>query len=375
LDWWIIERRAPHALKPFIRQFAHRFILLLLGFCGPAAFGADPPHIQKALPVQPRSVVYTITNHGGGAVYEDQPNTERQMVDRLVLAVTGAKDLKTAWSSLVKSTDTVGLKISAAGGPIFSTHHGVVSAVVSGLQLAGVPRNKIIIFDRNAEQLAEAGFTETRGGPFLRSIEPPKGYDAEAVFTAPILGQLIWGDVNFRGIETGQRRAALQQAQNSPESHLARIVSKQVTKIINLPTFSDARGCGIAGALYNVTVPLVDNSRRFAQPGGGASSIPDLYADARLGGIVALTIVDGLMAQYAGGPEYNPNYAVAHRTLLASKDPVALDGTIFREIEAWRRTANLPSLAAEAAWLQEAETIGLGTFDASRITLQPLPAP
>lgn len=333
-----------------------------------------PPHIQKALPVQPRSVVYTIKSHGSGAVYEDEPNTERQMVERLVLAVTGARDLKAAWSSLVKPSDTVGLKISAAGGRVFSTHKGVIAAVVGGLQMAGVPRNRIIILDRSLEQLADAGFVETRGGPLIRSVNPPKGFDPEAVFTAPTLGQLIWGDVNFRGIETGMRRMALQQAQSSPESHLARIVSKQVTKIINLPTFSDAPGCGLAGALYNVTVPLLDNSRRFTV-GGGASSICDLYADPRIGGKVVLTIVDGLMAQYAGGPDYNPNYSVAHRTLLASKDPVALDGTVLREIETWRREANLPSLASEASWVQEAETIGLGTFDPDRITIQPLPAP
>jgi hypothetical protein len=365
--------RAP--LPPVIRQSSSPFIVLLaIAFCSTTALAQSPPHIQKALPVQPRSVVYTITNHGTGRIYEDQPNAERQMVERLVLAVTGEKDPKRAWSSLVKPTDVVGLKISAAGGPIFSTHKGVISAVVSGLQLAGVPRNKIIIFDRNAEQLADSGFIETRGGPLVRSVDPPRGYDPQAVFTAPTLGQLIWGDINFRGIETGMRRMALQQAQNSPESHLAKVVSKQITRIINLPTFSDARGCGLAGALYNVTVPLLDNSRRFTQ-GGGASSICDLYADPRIGGKVALTIVDGLMAQYAGGPEYNPNYSEPHRTLLASKDPVALDGTVFREIEGWRREANLPSLAAEASWLQEAETIGLGTFDANRITIQPLPAP
>ena len=35
--------------------------------------------------------------------------------------------------------------------------------------------------------------------------------------------------------------------------------------------------------------------------------------------------MDGLVAQYAGGPQSQPNYAIHHATLYASKDPVALD--------------------------------------------------
>jgi hypothetical protein len=331
----------------------------------------DQPRVEKALSAKPRPVVYTVTEPGVVSGYESDPATERRMVDRLVLAVTGAKDLKTAWSSLVQPTDFVGLKISARGGRFFSTHHGVVGGVVEGLSLAGVPRSRIVIWDRSSKNLLEAGFVERRGGPQVRGIDPPRGWDPEAKVIAPVLGQLIWGDLAFRGKESGLRRMAMQQSQVSAESHLAKIVSRQVTKIINLPTFSDERGCGVAGALYNVTVPNLDNGRRFTQ-GSGVSSICDLYADERLGGKVALTIVDGLLAQYAGGPEFNPNYSFAYRTLLASKDPVALDATIMRKLEAWRIQARLPSLASQTAWLQEAETIGLGTFDQGRIAVQPL---
>jgi uncharacterized protein (DUF362 family) len=274
----------------------------------------------------------------------------------------------------VKPSDVVGIKVSAAGGRAFSTHPGIVAAVVSGLELAGVPRTRIVIWDRQSEALREAGFIDRQGGPKVKAIDPPRGFDPEAVITAPTLGLLIWGDLNFRGIETGRRRIDLQASQTSAESHLARIVSKEVTKIINLPTFSDARGCAVAGALYNVTVPNLDNSRRFAQ-GGGSSSICDVYSDPRVGAKVALTIVDGLVAQFAGGPEFNPNYTYTYRTLLASKDPVALDSTMLRTLEQWRREARLPSLEKEGSWIQEAETIGLGTFDPSRITVQALSFP
>ena len=70
----------------------------------------------------------------------------------------------------------------------------------------------------------------------------------------------------------------------------------------------------------------------------------DLFADPHIGPKVTLTIVDGLLAQYAGGPEFNPNYSLHHRTLYASRDPVALDATLVRKLEGWRREARLPAI-------------------------------
>ncbi len=296
------------------------------------------------------------------------------MVERLIFAVTGEKDLKKAWSTLVKPGDRVGIKVATAGGRQFSTHPGIVEAVVSGLELAGVPRARIVIWDRSSERLREAGFLPRKGGPQVRGIDPPRGLDAEAKVNSPVLGRLMWGDLNFMGRETGLRQAAPDRPQLSGESHVARLVSRDLTKIINLPTFSDERGCGVAGALYNVTVPCIDNFRRFTQR-PGSSSIVDLYADERMGAKVALTIVDGLVAQYAGGPEFNPNFSFPYGTLLASLDPVALDSIILRKLEEWRVPAKLPPIGKAAEWLQEAETIGLGTFEPERITVQALPSP
>ena len=119
-----------------------------------------------------------------------------------------------------------------------------------------------------------------------------------------------------------------------------------MTKIINLPVLADETHIGVAGALYNVTVPNVDNWRRFlALEGGATDSIPDLYADEHLAPKIVLHLMDGLTAQYADGPRGNPNYAFAHATLYASRDPVALDATAARKIEGWRKESKLPSIA------------------------------
>ena len=63
----------------------------------------------------------------------------------------------------------------------------------------------------------------------------------------------------------------------SSVSHFAHILSSQVTKIINVPVMSDSRSTGLAGCLYNLTLPNIDNWRRFAQGSRfGAGSLAEI---------------------------------------------------------------------------------------------------
>jgi hypothetical protein len=304
--------------------------------------------------------------------FEENTSRTRPMVDALVLAVTGKSDLASAWRSLVSPKDRVGIKVTAAGGRYFSSHRGVVAALVAGMEQAGIPRSQIVIWDRNSDELETADFLPKREGYNVRAIDPPAGFDREATIAAPVLGKLIWGDLLF--VEKQRRplgKAKEESDQLSSTSHLARIVSRDVTKIINVPVLSDERGCGVAGALYNVTVPNVDNWRRFTHTDGPIATSPaELYADERIGPRVVLHVLDGLLAQYAGGPAFNPNYAFAHQTLYASKDPVALDATALRKIDEWRKLAKLPPLAKRGAWLDDAAAMGLGNAAETAIALE-----
>ncbi len=301
---------------------------------------------------------------------ENRPIT-RRMVDRLVCAITGQTDLKRAWQSLVTPADRVGIKVSAAGGRYFGSHRGIVDAIVDGLEQAGIPRNRVIVWDRDLDDLRAAGFVRQRGGYEVASIPPITGYDRTAVFSAPILGKLIWGDALFAEKQGKLGKKIVEADQLSSNSCLASVLSKQVTKIINVPVLSDEAGCGVAGAIYNMTVPNVDNWRRFTSTeGDGASGLIDLYTDERVGGKVVLTIMDALLAQYAGGPRFNPNYSFPYQTIYASKFPAALDATAFRLIEGWRKQAKLPSIARRVEWLEGNESLGLGHFAESKIVLR-----
>lgn len=297
------------------------------------------------------------------AFQEDAPAV-RRMVDYVVMAATGKNDVQDAWRSLVQPGDKVGIKISTAGGKFFSTHKAVVDAIVDGLESAGIAKQSVIVWDRDG--LAAGGYSNKPGGYQVRSIEPVHGYDPAAVLTSGMLGKLIWGDLAFSKRDPEQRGIVSEKEQLSGDSHLCNILSREVTKVINVPVLSSSEECGVAGCLYNATVRNVDNWRRY----GNDSFICDMYADQRIGKKVVINIMDGLIAQYAGGPGFQPNYALDHHTIYASKDPVALDAVALGEIEHWRSEAKLPRIAPHAAYLLTASEMGLGAALPERIDLR-----
>ena len=338
-----------------------------------AAFVCLSPLGARAQEVAPQkpplSTVYFSQDPDAIEEFEEKPSVTRRMVDQLIIAATGQSDTARAWKSLVSPEDRIGIKVAAAGGHYFGSHRGVVDAIVRGLEASGVSRARIIVWDRDAADLTAAGFVNQRGGYDVRSVIPGIGYDVKSPFSAPVLGRLIWGDALFQEKQRRFGKISVEADQLSSTSYFSNVLARDVTKIINVPVLSDEAGCGVAGALYNVTIPNVDNWRRFTQP-DGASSIPDLYADDHIRPKVVMTIMDALLAQYAGGPRFNPNYAFSLRTIYASKDPVALDANAFRLIEKWRAEARLRPIAKLSEWLSDAQDMGLGNFAESRITLQ-----
>ncbi|PYL52538.1 MAG: hypothetical protein DMF29_10700 [Verrucomicrobia bacterium] len=90
----------------------------LVYFCAISSLLAQAPS-----PPSERSIVYTTHDADAIADYKTDRRVVRAMVDRLILAVTGQPDLAKAWGSLVSPNDKIGIKISAAGGELFTTHH------------------------------------------------------------------------------------------------------------------------------------------------------------------------------------------------------------------------------------------------------------
>src|SRR5436305_62314 len=341
-----------HSVRVVIRSVAHRIAWSLLDMTelrnvALILFCAIPSGLaQTPQPAPTPSIVYSVHDPGSIKDYKTNPRIVHEMVNRLVLAATGQPDVGKAWASLVSPTDRVGIKISAAGGELFTTHRDIVNAIVDGLAAAGHARNSIIVWDRALGGIKEAGYRPDKEGYQLRSIAPRDGYDPKAVFSAPLSGPLIWGDLDFRA-DRCKVPLSVDADTTSDNSHFSRILSSDVTKIINVPVMSDSTSCGIAGCLYNVTIPNIDNWRRFTQSNWGHAAIAEIYKMPIISSKVVLNIMDGLVAQYAGGPGPQPNFAIHHATILASKDPVAIDALTVRQIEEWRAKARWARRPAE----------------------------
>src|SRR4029434_9432199 len=219
---------------------------------------------QSQQPAPTPSIVYTVRNPDSIKQYKTNPHMVREMVNRLVLAVTGEADLAQARGSLVSPSDRVGIKISAAGGDLFTTHHDIVNAIVDGLAAAGHPRSSIVVWDRSLGGIKEAGYRPAIDGYQVKAIAPHDGYDAKAMLSAPLAGKLVWGDFEYV-VDTGKMPLFSDTDATSNVSHFSKIISSDVDKIINVPVMSVSERNGIAGCIYNMTIPNIDNWRRFAQ--------------------------------------------------------------------------------------------------------------
>ena len=344
----------------------------------PDAASQAPVDVEPT-PIPARSYVYRTQNSEAIADYEADSAVVRRMVDDLVMAATGQSTVSSAWGSLVKPSDVVGIKVCANGAPLFSSHPAVVNAIASGLATAGVPAQNIVVWDREERLLKAAGFRSKNAG--YRLMWSEGNYDPKAVITSAILGKLIYGDLLFtakapdtlRGefraepvVPDKKRAGSIDNL--SDESHLSSVLTRVVTKVINVPVLSDNAYCGLSGALFNMTIQNLDNWRRLVQaPINGDPSIPEAYADPRIGDKVVFQVMDGLIALYAGGPLGDANYAVHFGTLYASKDPVAMDAVALRRIDEWRLGAQMEPASKTSRYLQTAFSYGLGNADLSKI--------
>jgi uncharacterized protein (DUF362 family) len=347
----------------------------------PAQNPLESAETRSAEPTPPpapeRSIVYRAESLHAIDDYETNPEVVRRMVDQLVLAATGQPTVGSAWASLVKPIDVVGIKVCANGAPLFSTHPAVVDAIEAGLIDAGVPPQNIVLWDREEKLLKLAGFRARSGG--YRLMWSEKNYDLKAFVTSPVSGKLIYGDMLF----VSRAPDVLKEEEPAPEkdkkkrfvtenlsdqSHVSNVLTHVVTKVINVPVLSDHLFCGLSGALFNMTIQNLDNWRRLVRtPINGDPSIPEAYADPRIGQKVVLNIMDGLIALYAGAPVGDANYAIHYGTLYASKDPVALDAVALKKLDQWRTEAQMEPASKTAKYLKTAVAYGLGNADLNKI--------
>jgi uncharacterized protein (DUF362 family) len=284
----------------------------------------------------------------------------RAMVATGMKTLTGKSDEAAAWRVFVSSNDVVGIKISTVGAPLQVTRHEVVDAIIDGLQSAEVAGTNIIVWDRFALKMVDGGYKIKRDGPGPRvlSVVPDTGYDPDVFFESKLVGKLIWGDMGFGTAE------AL-----STQSHLPKLVTQTISKLINVPALMDHDLCGLMGCLYNVSLGAVDNTRRFDAMQIGSTAPAEICAIPWIRSKLVLNIADGLIGGYAGGPAFKPQYSWPYGGLYFSRDPVAVDALCLELIDAKRKAVRVSDIGDRAAHITVAPKLDLGQADRTRIDL------
>jgi hypothetical protein len=364
-----------------------------------------PPANVAPTPPRPQTLSPVIWSENPDVVQRFNVNGPmvRRMVNDALLKLTSASDPGTAWKRLgITPQDVVGIKITTMGGPLLSTHRPIVQAICEGLEEAGVPPSQIIVWDKDAYDMRDAGYAPVPASGShvaIASVFPGTGYDPDAFYKTEILGTLIWGDSEFIHHDNDLSEAASEAVKNkgygdngtgaqsgggdplvgssipqtSNRSHFARLVTTLCTKIINVPVLTDNSYIGINGCLGSLALACVDNNRRFqGDPTYGDPAICDILSRDYLRRKVVVHILDALVSQYAGGPRFDPVFTKSIGAIYVSRDPVAIDSLVLQRLEQWRaadRQGRVDPIGKTAGHVHDATSYNLGTDDPSRIQL------
>ena len=314
----------------------------------------------------PRAYVVTTLDPGATDAFRPRPEKVRVMVDRAITNLTKKATVPEAWRSLVATQDVVGIKVFSAPGPNSGTRPAVVAAVVEGLLAAGLPPTNIIVWDRHITDLRLAGFStlsESYGIRLAGSAQA--GWDEKVFYNpdSPILGNLVWGDLEFGKKGDGVGR----------KSFVSKLISREITKIINVTPLLNHNEAGVSGNLYSLATGSVDNLIRFeSSPETLATAIPEIYGLPALSDHVVLNITDALICQYEGGERGLLHYSTTLNELRFSRDPVALDVLSIQELDRQRQLAHAPPEKPNRKLYSIAALLQLGVDDLKKIQVDAL---
>ncbi|PYI81838.1 MAG: hypothetical protein DME26_19160, partial [Verrucomicrobia bacterium] len=320
-------------------------IILLLA----QAQGAEIPHAGV-----PRARIVIVHDPAAMAAFNPSWEKVQALVDQGITNFTGRPTVAEAWRSLVSTQDTVGIKVFSSAGPNSGTRPAVVAGVVTGLLKAGVPPRQILIWDRQWDDLNAAGFVKLADRYGIRANASAKaGYDETNAYESPLLGQLVWGDLEFMRKGEGMGR----------KSFVTKLVTKEITKIINITPLLNHNSAGVSGNLYGLAMGSVDNTLRFESSADRlATAVPEIYALPVLGDRVVLNIVDALICQYHG-EHSRLHYSTALNELRFGTDPVALDVLSLQELNRQRERLKVPIVTNSFKLYYNGALLELGVSD------------
>ena len=309
--------------------------------------------------------------------YVAEPVT--QMVERGMKELTSAPTAQDAWRSLFSAGDVVGIKVSPVGGPKLCSDASVLHAICDGLNQAGVPDNRIIVFNRYREEAMACGMDKWLR-PGMRFVAASPAYDESQL---AIDGYDPAHFMEMTLVKPGDDP----NSPRSRRSYVAKVVTTDVNKIINLPVLKHHQSAGVTISLKNMSHGFVNNvNRSHYSPTANSCGmfIPSVVSLPIIRQKVVLHVVDSVRASYHGGPPGKPQFIWEPKTLYFGTDPVALDKTGWKVIDAKRQEVGMASIAnskpdsdshflnCQVEHIELAGALGLGHFSDDKIDVRPV---
>jgi uncharacterized protein (DUF362 family) len=302
----------------------------------------------------------------------------RDMMRRGMVELTGAPSWQEAWQLFFQPGDVVGVKLNPVGRPAVISAPEVFLEIVEGLQAAGVKPHDIVAYDRYKAEFLSAGFDKwlpagvrwsfgtDKPHPFQLDME---GYEESQYVELPLL--MAKADLNDRHYR---------------RSYLAKFITRDVNKMVNLCVLKHHQSAGITLALKNMSHGLVNNVfRSHNDPSNNScgSFIPAIVDHPIIREKVVLNITDAIKAAYHGGPLPScAKYAWEHKRMYFSTDPVAMDRIGLGVLDAQRVKMGRQPIALAAMdedsrfvrmqpeHIDIAGLLGLGEADLKKIQLK-----
>jgi uncharacterized protein DUF362 len=299
----------------------------------------------------------------------------RAMLHKGMLELTGAPDWPSAWRVFFEPGDVVGIKLNPVGRPDVISSPEMFHEILDGLQQAGVKARDIIAYDRYREEFLQAGFDKwlpegVRWTHAAQRYDPVQlgmdGYDPDHFMETPLT-------------QPGQDP----RDPHARRSYVAKFLTQQVNKVVNLAVLKHHQSAGVTLALKNLSYGMVNNvARSHSSPtlNTCGSFIPAVANTPVIREKVVLHILDGVLGMWHGGPGGRQGkYVWPHHTLYVASDPVALDRTGWLAIDEQRVRKGMAPVAfskpdADSHYLncqpehiEIAGALGLGVFDEKKI--------
>jgi len=312
----------------------------------------------------------------GKAVAEGAVDAARvaKAVERGMAELTGESDMAKAWARFVGPKDVVGIKVNPIGGKTISTKPEVVDAVIAGLTAAGVPKANIVIWDRRLHQMPAAGFTAERFPGIALDGTEMRGpnndfYDEKGELWAKDNIDRT-GKFYFADLEMDYNKNLLAAMLNQgKESYFTKVVTRKVTKIINVPVLKNSGGT-VTLCLKNLSYGSISNTSRLHKI--WAKSVAEPVGFPYLRDKVVLNIADGLQAQYDKGPGANPQFVYDAGLMMFGTDAVAMDAVAHEYLVKVRIERSVQDFdnARNREFLEIAAGLGLGVSQRDKIDLK-----